>query len=114
MIDSGLPLYSLTVDQFRELLRAENARPEPPKQELPKYLSPTMLSELTNWKLSTVYQNHHNGLIPGARKMGGRLLFETNVILSWIEENAIPTKAEKIKALEQRGGRAKRINNSKR
>ena len=113
MIDKNTPIACLTVGQFIELQRSERERPEPPKQELPKYLSPLKLSELTNWKLSTVYQNHHNGLIPGARKMGGRLLFETNVILSWIEENAIPTKAEKIKALEQRVGR-KRIINSKR
>lgn len=114
MIDAGLPLYSLTVAQFKELLRAENSRLKEPNSELPKYLSPTRLSELTNWKLSTVYQNHHNGLIPGARKMGGRLLFETTTILSWIEENAIPTKEEKIKAYELRGSKAKSENSQPR
>ena len=100
-IDNNLPLYSLTVGQFIELQRSERERPEPVKQELPKYLNPVQLSELTGWKLSTVYQNHHNGLIPGARKVGARLLFDSETIISWIDENAIPTRAEKVKAIQK-------------
>ena len=71
--------------------------------ETHKFLTPVQLSELIGWKLSTVYQNHHNGLIPGARKIGSRLLFDTDIVLAWITENAIPTRAEKVKAYESRG-----------
>jgi hypothetical protein len=102
MIEASTPIFSLTVGQFRELLRSESKRPEPPKQELPKYLNPVQLTELIPWKLTTVYQNHHNGLIPGAKKVGNRLLFDTAIILKWIEENSIQTNAEKIQAIENR------------
>ena len=103
MIDLSTPLFHLTVGQYQQLLRAENARPEPPKQELPKFLTPLSLSELTGHKLSTIYQNHHNGLIPGAKKLGGKLLFDTKIILAWIEEKSIPTRAERVKALTAKG-----------
>ena len=102
MIDPNTPIACLTVGQFIELQRSERARPSPPKQELPKFLKPPQLAEMNGWKLTTVYQNHHNGLIPGARKIGNRLLFETEIILAWIESNAIPTKAEKVLAHENK------------
>lgn len=101
-IDPNVPLFSLTVAQFKQLLRSENARPEPAKEELPKYLTPVKLAELTGYKLTTIYQNNYNNLIPGAKKVGNRLLFDTSVILEWIEENSIPTKAERITAIERR------------
>lgn len=72
--------------------------------ETPKYYTPSQLCELIGWKKSTLYQNHHNGLIPGAKKVGNRLLFDSAIILTWIEANSIPTKADKIKAYQ---GRAK-------
>lgn len=104
--DKNLPLYSLTIGQFIDLLKAET-KPEPQKAELPRYLFPAELAELVNWKLSTVYQNHSHGLIPGARKTAGRLLFLTEEILQWVENKSIPTKAEKIEALTnvRRAGR---------
>ncbi|MDA3942097.1 MAG: helix-turn-helix domain-containing protein [Bacteroidetes bacterium] len=98
MIDPNTPIACLTVGQFLELQKLENKNPQPSKKELPKYLSPVQLCELVGWKLQTVYQNHHNGKIPGARKVGTRLLFDTNTITAWIEENSIPTKAEKVEA----------------
>lgn len=101
-IDHNAPIFTLTVGQYLELIRSENKRPEPPKKELPKYLNVVQLSELIGWKLTTVYQNHHNGQIPGAKKVGNRLIFDTAIILNWIEENSIPTKAEKIQAIENR------------
>lgn len=102
MLDDNAPLFSLTVCQFKELVKSLLINQKPIKKELPKFLSPAQLSDLTNWKLTTVYQNNYNGLIPGAKKMGGRLLFETEVILAWIEENAIPTKEEKKRAIDKR------------
>lgn len=102
MIEATTPIFSLTVGQFRELLRSESKRPEPPKDVLPKFLNPVQLSELVGWKLTTVYQNHHNGLIPGAKKVGNRLLFDTAIILQWIEENSIPTKAEKVQNIKDK------------
>jgi len=102
MIDLNQPLYSLTVSQFQEILRAESKRPEPPKSEMPKYLSPQELADLIKKKITTVYQNHHNGLIPGAIKVGSRLLFDTEIILKWIEAGALPTFNEKVKTIKER------------
>ena len=80
----------------------EKAGQNTPKKELPIFYNPIQLSELLGLKLTTVYQNHHNGLIPGAKKVGGKLLFETKVILEWIDEKSIPTRQEKVKALSDR------------
>lgn len=102
MIDPNTPLFQLTYGQLQELLRKENTRSEVPKQELPIFQTPIQLSQLIGLKLSTVYQNHHNGLIPGAKKVGGKLLFDTKIILAWIEEKSIPTRAEKVRALSNR------------
>ncbi|MHC1778458.1 MAG: hypothetical protein AB9834_23855 [Lentimicrobium sp.] len=90
------------INQIANELESRFYNNQPPKKELPKYLNPVQLSELVSWKLTTVYQNHHNGLIPGAKKVGNRLLFDTAIILKWIEEKSIPTKAEKIEAIENR------------
>lgn len=100
MIDPNTPIACLTVGQFMELQKIESLKPRVVSTELPVYLSPTQLADLIGWKVQTVYQNHHNGKIPGARKIGGRLLFDTNAIMEWIEDNSIKTKAEKTKALE--------------
>jgi predicted DNA-binding transcriptional regulator AlpA len=104
MFEPTTPLYSLTCGQFVELLRSERERMQPSKPELPKFLNPVQLSELIGWKLATVYQNHHNGLIPGARKVGGKLLFDSESILSWIQEKSIPTNEQKVQALQKKGG----------
>jgi hypothetical protein len=100
--DENTPLACLTVAQFIELQRAEKARPQIDKQELPKFLNPVELSKLIGWKLTTVYQNHHNGIIPGAIKVGNRLLFDSKVILSWIEDGRVQSFAERVQHLERR------------
>jgi hypothetical protein len=101
-IDPTTLIIYLTVGQYLDLRRLERTLQEPTKKEFQKYLNPTQLSELIGWKITTVYQNHHNGLIPGAKKIGNRLLFDSAIILSWIEENSIPTKAEKVRSIEDR------------
>jgi hypothetical protein len=88
MIDLNTPIACLTVGQFIDLLKDERRKPDPPKRELPKYLTPNELADLIKKKLSTVYQNHSSGLIPGSRKVGNRLLFDTETILNWIENGS--------------------------
>ena len=81
-IDPTTLIIYLTVGQYLDLRRLERTLQEPTKKEFQKYLNPTQLSELIGWKITTVYQNHHNGLIPGAKKIGNRLLFDSAIILS--------------------------------
>jgi len=73
MIDPNTPIACLTVGQFMELQKLESRKPKASSIELPKYLSPKQLADLVGWAKQTVYQNHHNGKIPGARKIQGRL-----------------------------------------
>ena len=93
---------AMTDNQFTEIINAavKNAMSEAVIPTTPKYYNPIQLAEVIGWKLSTVYQNHHHGLIPGARKVGNRLLFDSEIILAWITENSIPTRAEKVKRYE--------------
>ncbi len=100
MINPNTPIACLTVGQFMELQKLESKKPKASTKELPKYLSPKQLADLVGLAKQTVYQNHHNGKIPGASKIGGRLLFESKTIIDWIEENSIKTRAQKIEENE--------------
>lgn len=80
--------------------KALSANQEQPKAQ--KYLSVTDLADLLKLKVSTVYQFHSRGQIPGARKLGGRLLFDSAEINAWIETGRIPTTAEKVSTWEKR------------
>lgn len=103
-------VLQFTEEQFRAILSdvVRDALRTQPKAETPKYYTPAQLSELVGWKLTTVYQNHHNGLIPGATKAGNRLLFDSETVLAWIAENAIPTRAEKVAAIERKAANSGR------
>jgi len=97
-------VLTFTEEQFRTML-ADAVRDALSGQEQAaqqKYLTPVQLSELIGWKLSTVYQNHSHRLIPGAKKIGSRLLFDAEEVTAWITENSIQTKAQKVKAKERR------------
>ncbi len=41
----------------------------------------------TGYAKQTIYQKSHNGEIPGATKHGGRLVFDTERVLPWIQNN---------------------------
>ena len=41
-------------------------------------------SEITGYTRNSLYQMHSKGSIPGAHKVGGKLLFETSKLLEWV------------------------------
>jgi predicted DNA-binding transcriptional regulator AlpA len=96
-VNMDTPLALLTVGQFMQLQR--KAETPTRSSQIQKYLQPEQLSELIGWKLTTVYQNHHKGLIPGACKVGNRLLFIRDIIEDWIDQGHKPTIAEKVNNL---------------
>lgn len=55
-------------------------------QEFGPRVSVRVVSRLSGLSTTTIYQYHSANLIPGAVKVGGRLLFETDKILRWIDE----------------------------
>ena len=43
-------------------------------------------SEITGYSRNSLYQMHSKGLVPGAMKLGGKLLFDTATLRKWVEE----------------------------
>ena len=87
------PLYSLSIGEFVHLLQAVGETKEE-KREYGKYLGFRELQELTGHSKQTLYQLSSARKIPGAYKIGKKVLFETSVILEWISSFRVATSAE--------------------
>jgi predicted DNA-binding transcriptional regulator AlpA len=87
------PLYSLSIGEFVHLLQAVGETKEE-KREYGKYLGFRELQELTGYSKQTLYQLSSARKIPGAYKIGKKVLFETSVILEWISSFRVATSEE--------------------
>ena len=56
----------------------------------PEFVSPVQAAEITGYSKNSIYQMKHNGKVPGARKIGGKLMFETAVLQEWVRSGATP------------------------
>ena len=56
-------------------------------------MTPKQVCAESGMALQTLYQKKCNGQIPGAVKLGGKLFFETAVVLPWIEAGCPPLNA---------------------
>lgn len=57
--------------------------------ETPRYPEKVAIdqaSEITGYTKSSLYQMHSRGQVPGALKVGGKLLFDTATLKLWVEE----------------------------
>ncbi len=57
--------------------------------ETPRYPEKVAIeqaSEITGYTKSSLYQMHCKGQIPGAIKVGGKLLFDTATLKRWVDE----------------------------
>lgn len=50
----------------------------------PEKINVTQASELTGFSKNSLYQMHSKGQIPGALKVGGKLLFDTATLRNWV------------------------------
>ena len=50
----------------------------------PKLVTVAQASEITAYSKNSIYQMHSNGTIPGAKKVGAKLLFDRDVLLEWV------------------------------
>jgi predicted DNA-binding transcriptional regulator AlpA len=50
----------------------------------PEKINVTQASELTGYSKNSLYQMHSKGQIPGALKVGGKLLFDTETLRNWV------------------------------
>jgi predicted DNA-binding transcriptional regulator AlpA len=50
----------------------------------PEKINVAQASELTGYSKNSLYQMHSKGTIPGALKVGGKLLFDTATLRNWV------------------------------
>jgi predicted DNA-binding transcriptional regulator AlpA len=51
----------------------------------PEKISVVQASELTGYSKNSLYQMHSKGQVPGALKVGGKLMFDTATLRNWVE-----------------------------
>ena len=55
----------------------------------PEKIGIVQASEVTGYSRNSLYQMHSKGTIPGALKLGGRLLFDTATLRRWVAEGGV-------------------------
>ena len=56
----------------------------------PEFVSPAQAAEITGYSKNSIYQMNHNHQVPGAHKVGGKLMFETAALQEWVRSGATP------------------------
>ena len=54
--------------------------------QYPEKVNVTQASEITGYSKNSLYQMHSRCQIPGAHKVGGKLLFDTATLRKWVED----------------------------
>ena len=78
-------LAQLIQDNVRAVL-AENAG----QPRYPEFVAADQAAEITGYSKNSIYQMKHQGRVPGARKIGGKLMFETAALREWVRSGATP------------------------
>lgn len=73
-------LAALIREQMMSVLYSEN------RHQYPERVSVTQASEITGYSKNSLYQMHSKGKVPGALKVGGKLMFDTATLRKWVEE----------------------------
>ena len=82
------------LDSFMEFLSriVKDAVAEAFKQQAdktpryPEKVAIDLASEITGYTRNSLYQMHCRGQVPGAIKVGGKLLFDTATLKQWVED----------------------------
>lgn len=79
-------------DFFRSLLKEvvtealQNQKTEEPTR-YPERVNVSQASEITGYSKNSLYQMHSKGTVPGAHKVGRKLMFYTADLEAWIHNN---------------------------
>ena len=93
----------MTAGEFVELMTSTFKMNEQiTVKELPKFLTVPELAKLTGYSVSTINIKNSKKEIPGSRKLNGRVLFDTDRIIEWIDSESVMkiTKEEQMEFLE--------------
>lgn len=100
-IDYNKPIACLTYGEFIDALKESLKEPIYPPKELPRFLTVPQLAELSGYTINTINIKNSKREIPGSIKREGRVLFNTEKILEWIESGSVKTKREKLNELDK-------------
>ena len=70
----------------QEPVNSKESIEEQKAQELPAYpekVGVAQASEITGFTKNSLYQMHSKGKVPGAKKVGGKLMFDTAILREW-------------------------------
>lgn len=103
----------MTAGEFVELMNSTLKENEKfVIKELPRFLKVHELAELTGYSVATIHCQNWKRKIPGSMKVEGRIMFDTEKVLEWIESQSIhrPTRNEQIENLEKNFSKGKMRN----
>ena len=56
------------------------------KPTYPEFVNVYVASEITGYSKNSLYQMHSRGQVPGACKVGGKLVFDTATLREWVNQ----------------------------
>ena len=74
---------AMVKEAVAEALKEQQAQERP---RYPEWVSVEQASEITSYSKNSLYQMHLKGKVPGAKKVGGKLVFNTATLRKWVEE----------------------------
>ena len=78
-------LRQLVMDSVKAVLSEQAGQPRYPER-----VSIKQAAEITGYSVNSLYQMHSKGQVPGAHKVGGKLMFETAALQEWVRSGATP------------------------
>lgn len=88
-MNSATNPFSLLVELFYSAASegiAKALREQHPAEPIryPERVPVDVASEITGYTKNSLYQMHSKGKVPGAHKVGGKLMFETAALQEWV------------------------------
>ena len=79
-------LVSWMKEAIMEVLKEQETQQRP---VYPEKVGIIQACEITGYSRNSLYQMHSKGRVPGALKLGGKLLFDTATLRRWVEESGV-------------------------
>ena len=86
LTDELRPWLSQLIQDNIKVALAENAG----QPRYPEFVAAAQATEITGYSKNSIYQMNHQGRVPGARKIGGKLMFETEALREWVRSGSTP------------------------
>ena len=77
-------LIELVKDSLRAVLAEQAKQPRYPER-----VTVQTAAEITGYSVNSLYQMHSKNQVPGALKVGRKLMFDTAALQRWVEEGCV-------------------------